>query len=41
MDMSGFIMETPLRSILGFQEALLPVPADAIVGDLLRQVHGG
>jgi len=40
MDMTGFIMETPLRSILGFQEALLPAPADAIVGDLLRQVHG-
>ncbi|MFO7631265.1 MAG: glycoside hydrolase family 3 C-terminal domain-containing protein [Caldilinea sp.] len=41
MDMTGFIMETPLRSILGFQEALLPAPAEAIVGDLLRQVHGG
>lgn len=39
MDMTGFIMETPLASILGFQEALLPAPADAIVGDLLRQVH--
>jgi beta-glucosidase len=41
MDMTSFLMETPLRSILGFQEAMLPVPADAIVGDLLRQVHGG
>lgn len=41
MDMTNFLMETPLRSILGFQEALLPAPADAIVGDLLRQVHGG
>ena len=33
------VMETPLASILGFQEALLPAPADAIVGNLLRQVH--
>lgn len=41
MDMTGFIMETPLASILGFQEAMLPAPADVIVGDLLRQVHGG
>jgi len=41
MDMTGFIMETPLASILGFQEALLPAPAEAIVRDLLRQVHGG
>jgi len=40
MNMMGFIMETPLTSILGFQEALLPAPAEAIVGDLLRQVHG-
>lgn len=41
MDMTNFIMETPLRSILGFQEAMLPASADAIVSDLLRQVHGG
>lgn len=40
MNMMGFIMETPLTSILGFQEALLPAPAETIVGDLLRQVHG-
>lgn len=40
MDMTSFIMETPLRSILGFQEALLPAPANDIVADLLRQVHG-
>ncbi|HAJ38870.1 MAG TPA: glycosyl hydrolase [Chloroflexi bacterium] len=40
MNMMGFIMETPLTSILGFQEALLPAPAEVIVGELLRQVHG-
>lgn len=26
MNLMGFIMETPLTSILGFQEALLPAP---------------
>lgn len=40
MDMTGFIMETPLVSILGFQEAMLPAPAEAIVADLLQKVHG-
>lgn len=40
MDMIGFIMETPLVSILGFQEATLPAPAEAIVADLLQKVHG-
>ncbi len=40
MDMTGFIMQMPLASILGFQEALLPMPADAIVEGLLHQVHG-
>lgn len=40
MDMIGFIMETPLVSVLGFQEATLPAPAEAIVADLLQKVHG-
>ena len=40
MDMMGFIMELPLASLLGFQEAQLPAPAEMIVADLLRQVHG-
>ncbi|MCW5844975.1 MAG: glycoside hydrolase family 3 C-terminal domain-containing protein [Caldilinea sp.] len=40
MDMTGFIMQMPLASILGFQEALLPMPADVIVEGLLHQVHG-
>lgn len=39
MDMMGFIMEMPLASILAFQDALLPAPAEVIVADLLRQVH--
>jgi beta-glucosidase len=40
MDMMGFIMELPLASLLGFQEAQLPAPAEMIVADLLRRVHG-
>ncbi len=40
MDMMGFIMELPLASLLGFQEAQLPAPAEVIVTELLRQVHG-
>jgi len=39
MDMTGFIMQMPLASILGFQDALLPMPADEIVEGLLRQAH--
>ncbi len=39
VDMTGFIMETPLASFLGFQEAMLPAPAEAIVADLLQKVH--
>ena len=40
MDMMGFIMELPLASLLGFQEAQLPAPAEVIVTELLGQVHG-
>jgi beta-glucosidase len=39
MDMTGFLLDTPLLSVLRFQEAALPAPADAIVDGLLAQVH--
>ena len=39
MDMTGFIMEMPLQSILQFQESALPQPSHEIVGYLLKQVH--
>lgn len=40
MDMMGFLMETPLLSLLHFQEHLLPLGADELVDGLLQQVHG-
>jgi len=40
MDPTGFMMEMPLLSLLQFQEAGLPMPADAIVDGLLQQAHG-
>ena len=40
MDMMGFLMDMPLVSVLGFQEASLPAPAEAVVADLLARVHG-
>lgn len=40
MDMSGFLLEMPLLSILQFQEGSLPQPSHEIVGYLLQQVHG-
>ena len=40
MDMTGFIMEMPLLSLLLFQEKVLPLPAEDLVDGLLRQVHG-
>lgn len=40
MDMMGFLMETPLLSLLHFQEHLLPMGADELVDGLLQQVHG-
>jgi beta-glucosidase len=40
MDPTGFMMEMPLLSLLQFQEAGLPMPADAIVDTLLQQAHG-
>ena len=39
MDVMGFLKETPLLSILHFQESALPMPADDIVDGLLAQVH--
>ncbi len=40
MDMTGFMMEMPLLSMLLFQEKVLPLPAEELVDGLLRQVHG-
>jgi beta-glucosidase len=40
MDMTGFMMEMPLLSMLQFQESTLPQPAHVIVEHLLQQVHG-
>jgi beta-glucosidase len=38
MDMSGFIFEMPLLSLLEFRDRDLPMPADEIVDGLLAQV---
>ena len=38
MDMTGFLMEMPLLSILQFQEVSLPMPAEALVDSLLAAV---
>ena len=40
MDMMGFLMETPLLSILHFQEAGLPTSPEALVDGMLAQVYG-
>jgi beta-glucosidase len=39
MDLTGFMMEMPLLSLLHFQEQDLPKPADETVDDLLTQVR--
>ncbi len=39
MDTMGFLMDMPLRDVLGFQEAALPMSADEIVDGLLKQVY--
>jgi len=39
MDMTGFMVEMPLLSLLQFQESAWDRPAHEIVEDLLRQVH--
>lgn len=36
----GFLMDMPLRDILGFRSNLLPKPVDEIVAGMLAQVHG-
>jgi len=40
MDMMSFLLDMPLKSVLGFQEHLLPVSAEEVVRGLLEQVHG-
>ena len=40
MDTLGFMMDMPLLTLLQFQENTLSMPADELVDDLLRQVHG-
>lgn len=40
MDMIDFLLETPLLSLLHFQESDLPMGADELVDGLLQQVHG-
>jgi beta-glucosidase len=40
MDMTGFLMEMPVMSLLQFQERVLPMPAGEIVDSLLKKVHG-
>lgn len=39
MNMMGFLMDTPLLSLLSFQESVLPAPAEVIVDGLLAKVH--
>lgn len=39
MDLMGFLMDMPLRSVLGFQEHMLPTSPDEIVDGLLKQVR--
>jgi beta-glucosidase len=41
MDTQGFFMETPLLSLLHFQESALPMPPEDLVDGLLAQVHSG
>ncbi len=40
MDMLDFMMDMPLLSLLQFQEHTLSIPADELVDEMLRQVHG-
>lgn len=40
MDMGAFMIETPLISLLEFQEKFMNASSDDIVDDLLQQVHG-
>jgi beta-glucosidase len=40
MDMTGFMMEMPLLSLLMFQDGALPMTAEDLVDGLLLQVYG-
>lgn len=40
MDMTAFMVEMPLLSMLEFQDKFLPRPPEEIVDGLLKQVHG-
>jgi beta-glucosidase len=39
MDMTTFLMDLPLRSILQFQEALWPISINQVIDDLLQKAH--
>jgi hypothetical protein len=39
-EIMGYLMNMPLRDVLGFQGDALPASADEIVDGLLAQVHG-
>ncbi len=39
MDMTGFMMEMPVMSLLQFQEKASSMPAGEIVDSLLKKVH--
>jgi beta-glucosidase len=40
MDMTGFMLEMPLLSLLRFLEGALPMPAEDLVDGLLQRAHG-
>ncbi len=39
MDMTNFLMDLPLMSVLQFQESLWPIPVNKVIDDLLQKVH--
>lgn len=40
MDMYSFLLEMPILSVLDFQQKFLTTPAEEMVAELLREVHG-
>ena len=40
MDVMDMMADMPLGSVLGFQQSMLPMPADEMVHGLLMQLHG-
>ncbi len=40
MDVMDMMADMPLGSVLGFQQSMLPMPADEMIEGLLMQVHG-